>query len=147
MGDTLRRLPAAALLALVALASGAEAASPGDFKVIVHSSTAGSRIPRAVVAAVFLRQVESWGNGVSIQVRDRSLTSPERVAFGSQVLGMTTLEMNQFWVRQMSRGKTPPEVAQTDDEAISFVASHPGAISYVAADTVTPPEVKVVQID
>ena len=137
----------AGALILSALAPASDAASPNDFKLIVHSSTAGSRIPRAVVAAIFLLQVESWGNGASIQVRDRSLTSPERVAFGSQILGMTTLEMNQFWVRQMSRGKTPPEIAESDDAAISFVASTPGAISYIAADTPTPPEVKVVQVD
>jgi ABC-type phosphate transport system substrate-binding protein len=113
----------------------------------VHSGTAGSRIPRAVVAAIFLRQVANWGDGAPIEVLDRSLTSPERVAFGSQVLGMTTLEMNQYWIRQMSRGTIPPSVEESDEAVVAFVASTPGAISYVAGDTPTPPEVKVVQID
>jgi ABC-type phosphate transport system substrate-binding protein len=130
-----------------AIALAPDSASPGPFKLIVHSGTAGSRIPRAVAAAIFLGQVASWGDGVPIKVLDRSLTSPERVAFGRQILGMTTLEMNQYWIRQMSNGKTPPNVEKSDDAVLSFVASTPGAISYVAGDTPTPSGVKVVQID
>lgn len=129
------------------IAPASDPASPGPFKLIVHSATAGSRIPRAVVAAIFPGQVANWGDGAPIQVLDRSLTSPERVAFGRQVLGMTTLEMNQYWIRQMSSGKTPPTVERSDDAVLSFVSSTPGAISYVAGDTPTPSGVKVVQID
>jgi len=139
-------LVAAALL-LPAGARASDAPEAGAFKLVVHSSTAGNRIPRAVVAAIFLRQVDEWGDGAPIKVLDRSLTSPVRVAFGSKVLGMTTLEMHQYWIRQMSKGKTPPEVAESDEAVLSFVASTPGSISYVRVDTPTPPEVKVVEIE
>jgi hypothetical protein len=129
------------------IAAASDSASPAPFKLVVHPGIAGSRIPRAVVAAILLGQVASWGDGAPIKVLDRSLTSPERAAFGRQVLGMTTLEMNQYWIRQMSTGHTPPHVEKSDDAVLSFVSSTPGAISYVAGDTPTPPGVKVVQID
>jgi hypothetical protein len=69
------------------------------------------------------------------------------VTFGNEVLGMTTLEMSQYWRRQMARGKVPPSIEESDDEVLAFVAANPGAIAYVAADTPTPSTVKVIQID
>jgi ABC-type phosphate transport system substrate-binding protein len=134
-------------LLLPCFSDAADSASPGSFKLIVHPGVAGSRIPKAVVGAIFLGQVTSWGDGAPIKVLDRSLTSPLRVAFGRKVLGMTTLEMSQYWRGQMSKGKIPPTIEELDDDVLAFVASTPGAIAYVAADTPTTPTVKVIQID
>jgi ABC-type phosphate transport system substrate-binding protein len=125
----------------------AQAADSVPFKLIVNPSTAGARIPKAVVASIFLCQVTSWGDGSPIKVLDRSLTSPLRVSFGNEVLGMTTLEMSQYWRRQMAKGKLPPASEESDAAVLEFVAANPGAIAYVAADTPTPSTLKVVEID
>jgi hypothetical protein len=69
------------------------------------------------------------------------------VTFGDEVLGMTTLEMSQYWRRQIARGKVPPRIEESDDAVLEFVAANPGAIAYVAADTPTPSTVKVIEID
>jgi hypothetical protein len=60
---------------------------------------------------------------------------------------MTTLEMGQYWRRQMAKGKVPPAIEESDDAVLAFVAANPGAIAYVAADTPTPSTVKVIEID
>ncbi len=146
-GAGLAAAVATVALLVPCLAHATDSASPGSFKLIVHPSVAGERIPKAVVAAIFLCQVTTWGDEAPIKVLDRSLTSPLRVTFGDKVLGMTTLEMSQYWRRQMSKGKVPPNVEESDDAVLAFVASTPGAIAYVAADTPTPPTVKIIQID
>ena len=53
----------------------AQAADSTSFKLIVHPGVVGSRIPKAVVASIFLCQVNKWGDGVPIKVLDRSMTS------------------------------------------------------------------------
>ena len=138
---------AAVAIAVLLLPCFAQAADSSPFKLIVHPGIAGARIPKAVVASIFLCQVTTWGDGAPIKVLDHSLTSPLRVTFGNDVLGMTTLEMSQYWRRQMARGKVPPSIEESDDAVLAFVAANPGAIAYVAADTPTPSTVKVVEID
>lgn len=118
-----------------------------SFKLIVHPDVAGSRIPKAVVASIFLCQVSKWGDGATIKVLDRSMTSPVRVAFGNEILGMSKLEVGQYWRRQISRGKVPPPTEESEEAAVAFVAANPGSVAYVAADTVTPSTVKVIAID
>ena len=120
---------------------------PFSFKLIVHPATEGGRLPREVVSSIFLGQVTAWGDGSPIKVLDRSLTSPLRVAFGNRILGMTTLEVGQYWRRQMARGKVPPSIQESEDAVLAFVASNPGSIAYVAVETPTPPTVKIVEID
>ncbi len=141
------RLTAAVAIVVLLLPCFALAADSVPFKLIVHPGIAGARIPKAVVASIFLCQVTTWGDGAPIKVLDHSLTSPLRLSFGDQVLGMTTLEMSQYWRRQMARGKVPPGIEESDDAVLAFVAANPGAIAYVAADTPTPSTVKVVEID
>ena len=141
------RLTAAVATAALLLPCFAQAADSSPFKVIVHPGIAGARIPKDVVASIFLCKVTSWGDGAPIKVLDRSLTSPLRVTFGNEILGMTTLEMGQYWRRQIAQGKVPPPIKESDDAVLTFVAATPGAIAYVAADTPTPSTVKVVQVD
>jgi len=141
------RLTVAAAIAVLLLPCVAQAADSSSFKLVVHPGIAGARIPKAVVASIFLCQVTTWGDGAPIKVLDRSLTSPLRVSFGNEVLGMTTLEMGQYWRRQIARGKVPPSIEESDEQVLAFVAANPGAIAYVAADTATPSSVKVIEID
>lgn len=138
---------AAVLGALLALAAPATPQAAASFKLIVHPGVAGGHIPRAVVARIFLRQVPSWSDGSPIQPIDHSLTSSLRLEFAKEVLEMSALEINQYWRSEMPRGILPPTVKQSDEETIAFVASHPGAIGYVAASTPTPGTVKVLRID
>jgi len=141
------RLTVAVAIAVFLLPCFAQAADSSPFKLVVHPGIAGARIPKAVVASIFLCQVTAWGDGTPIKVLDHSLISPLRLSFGDEVLGMTTLEMSQYWRRQMARGKVPPSIEESDDAVLAFVAANPGAIAYVAAGTPTPSTVKVIEID
>jgi ABC-type phosphate transport system substrate-binding protein len=147
-----RRRPCSALLvaaAMVALGFAAPARSPAadGVRVIVHPGVAGGKIPKAVVAQIFLRQVPKWGDGSPIEPVDHSLTSPLRLAFAREVLGMSALELHQYWTHAVAAGTLPPPVKDSDKETIAYVASHPGAIGYVAAGTTVPGTVKILLIE
>jgi len=122
-------------------------APPAVFKVVVNPEVPGTGIKRQVLSAIFLRKVVKWSDGKAIKPADLSLTSPIRLGFTSAVLGLTTLEVNQYWRQMMSRGIVPPPVKQSDDEVIAFVASTAGAIGYVASSTPTPGSVRELRID
>ena len=52
--------------------------------------------------------------------------------FSKQVLNRSVREMAEYWVQQsMTQGLTPPSTQRSARAVLRFVASVPGAISYV----------------
>lgn len=141
----LKKLTIAALLPVVLSLTGAEA-SDAPFQLIVNPSVSGNALPRNVLADVFLKRVLRWGDGQFIDPVDLTATSPVREAFSESVLGMPTAGVRNYWFERISRGLFPPRTKQADADVIGYVASHPGGIGYVAADTPIPPTVKVVKV-
>jgi len=125
----------------------AEAVSQGTIKVIANPNVPGKSIQKQTLGHIFLRRVDKWGNGAPIKPVDQLSSSPIRTAFNRSVLGFSPLEVQQYWVAQMSKGKIPPPVVKSDDDVIAFVASNPGAIGYVSETATTPDAVKVLEIE
>lgn len=134
-----------ALIALGLGLTGAEASEP-SFQLIAHHNVAGMSVPRNVVADIFLRKVQRWGDGQSIDPIDQSATSEVRESFSQTVLGMPVAGVRIYWMDKVNKGMWPPSTKQTDADVIDYVASHPGGIGYVAADTPVPPSVKVLKV-
>jgi ABC-type phosphate transport system substrate-binding protein len=127
-------------------ALGPSPASAASFKIIVHPSVPGKTIKKQILADVFLGRAIKWGDGTPIKAVDLSLTSPVRVAFADVVLGFTAFQLNQYWRQEVTKGRMPPPVKQSDGDVIAFVASTPGAIGYVADSATLPETVKVAEI-
>ncbi len=134
-------------LLLSCLPPPASAASVTPVKVIVNPSVSGKNVKKLVVGEIFLGRVARWNDGGPITPVDLSLTSPVRLGFIRGVLGLSALDVHQYWVRELSRGRVPPSVKKSEDDVIAFVASTPGAIGYVAETTPTPDTVKVLTVD
>ena len=143
----MRRLIIAGLAAFLSL-STAQAALTADLavRIIVHPQVKGTQIPRAAVAAIFLKQAPRWSDGSPVVPVDQSVKSPVRSAFSNRVLGQPLMDVQIYWQRKMSVGLTPPPVKTSDEEVIAFVASTPGSIGYVSAGAAVPESVKAIEV-
>jgi ABC-type phosphate transport system substrate-binding protein len=140
-----RFLPVLAGLLFTAGAVPAGAQTP-TFRVVAHPGVVGNAVSRAALSDIFLGRLVRWGDGQTITPVDQSMTSAVRAQFSEKGLGQNTMAINHHWMRQIQSGRRPPIVKNTDADVIAYVASHPGAIGYVGAETLIPDTVKVLEI-
>ncbi len=142
----MRRPWHAALLAITLMALTA-AARADDFQILVHRSVEGTKVSRALLASIFMKETVNWGDGSRILPINQSSESPVREAFARQVLEQTLGEQQLFWRRRMASSRVlPPPSKASDEEVLAFVASKKGAIGYVSAGVDLPPDVKVLGV-
>ena len=139
-----RTVYVAFILALVALAGQAPAASTADqnFIVVVHPDVQGTQIPRSILSSLFLKDVVRWGDGVMVRPVDQSLSSTLREEFTRQVLTVPVDAVPRFWQQKIMKGISPPPVKESDEDVIAYVATTRGAIGYVSIEAAVPTEVK-----
>jgi len=134
-------------LALVGLAShGFATEAEAGFQVIVHPSVVGKTITKAVLADIFMGKAQRWGDGRDVLPVDLTATSPVREAFSKACLGLPTEGVRLYWMRRISSGAQPPLSRKTDEDVIAYVASHPGAVGYVAVGLALPETVKAIAL-
>lgn len=135
-------------LVVAALAGGPAPVVCADarYRVIVHPGVKGTQIPRAALSSLFLKQASKWGDGTAAQPVDQSLRSSVRMSFSADVLRQPLVEVQMYWQRQIASGHVPPPVKTSDEEIVSYVASTPGAIGYVSAETPLPDSVRQVAV-
>src|SRR5687768_14646053 len=90
---------------------------------------------------IFMKQSRMWPHAESMVPVDWESTAEIRQVFSKQVLNRSVREMAEYWVQQsMTQGIAPPSTQRSARSVLRFVASVPGAISYVpkaeADDTV-----------
>ena len=122
-------------------------ATAPDFKVIVNAGVTGKTIKKAALAEVFLRRTQKWGDGTPIRPVDQLSNSPVRLAFNRDILGFSALDVQQYWVAQISKGTPPPPVMKSEAQVIAFVAGNPGAVGYVSDATSLPETVRVLEVE
>jgi ABC-type phosphate transport system substrate-binding protein len=143
----LRREVLAVLVAAV-LAAGVVPLASADarFRVIVNPQVKGTQIPRAALSSIFLKRASKWGDGSEVRPVDQSVRSPLRMTFTADVLQRDMIEVQIYWQREIATGHVPPPVKSSDEEIVSYVASTPGAIGYVSAQTLLPGTVREVAV-
>ena len=123
------------VLATLALAgSGARASeSPPDFKVIVHAARPETRVPRAFLADVFLKNVTRWSDDETIRPVDQRPNNAVRRRFSEAVLKRSVAAVKTYWQQRIfsGRGVPPPEL-DTDEAVVRWVEDHPGAVGYIS---------------
>jgi ABC-type phosphate transport system substrate-binding protein len=143
----LSRFAIAALAAFIPVISAQTAVSAdASVRIVVHPQVKGNQIPRATLAAIFLKQAPRWTDGVPVVPVDQSVKAPIRGVFSNRVLGLPLMDVQIYWQRKMSVGLTPPPVKTSDEDVIAFVGSTPGAIGYVSASAALPETVKAIEI-
>ncbi|HSR96056.1 MAG TPA: hypothetical protein VLM79_03245 [Kofleriaceae bacterium] len=136
------------LIAGFALAAWSPAiAEPPAFRVIVNPANAAAKLDKQFVADAFLKKRTRWGDDRAIQPVDLGQKTSARGAFSHDVLGRDVVSVRRYWAQRVfsGRGVPPPELAN-DSDVVKFVATHSGAIGYVAASAALA-DVKVVEVD
>jgi ABC-type phosphate transport system substrate-binding protein len=127
----------AAMAASMLLWTGVHAAEGPSFVVIVNKANPVKTLTLAELKRIFMKQTRMWPHAESVVPVDWDATSPIREAFSRQVLGRSVREMGDYWVQQsVTQGLTPPSTQKSSRAMLRFVASVPGAISYVPSGDV-----------
>lgn len=108
------------------------AQAPQSFVVIVNTSNPITSLPVTELQRVFRKQTRMWRHGESMVPVDWDATSEVRQEFSRLVMGRSVREMADFWIQQsITQGLAPPSTQKSTRAILRFVASVPGAISYV----------------
>lgn len=121
---------------------GPSSAQSTPFVVIVNNANPVKTLPLIELRRIFLKQSRMWPHGEPMVPVDWDSTTYVRQAFARQILQRSVREMAEYWMQQsMTQGIAPPSTQRSARAVMRFVASVPGAISYVPPsevdDTVT----------
>ena len=130
-----RRFLIAGLLTL--LWTGAPSTEGQEFVIVVNRANPVKTLPLAELRRIFMKQSRMWPHAEPMVPVDWDSTAEVRQAFSKQVLNRSVREMAEYWVQQsMTQGIAPPSTQRSARAVLRFVASVPGAISYVPAGDV-----------
>jgi ABC-type phosphate transport system substrate-binding protein len=109
-------------------------AQSASYQVIVNAKNPASWLSRQVAADMFLKKVSRWEHGEPVRPVDQAYSSAVRQAFSKGVLRRTTAAVRHYWTQRIFSGRElPPPEVEGDDAVVRYVASHVGAVGYVAA--------------
>lgn len=136
------RVLAAAFALCFCLTRHAAAQEPG-FVIIVNTANPVKTVTVVELRRMFMKQSRMWPYAEPIVPVDWDATSDLRQEFSQRVLNRSVRQMADFWVQQsMTQGITPPSTQRSAKAILRFVASVPGAVSYMRPadvdDTVKP---------
>jgi ABC-type phosphate transport system substrate-binding protein len=105
---------------------------PPPFVVIVNKSNPAKVLTVAELRRIFMKQSRMWPHAEAMVPVDWDSTTEVRQAFCKMVMNRSVREMAEYWVQlSMTQGVTPPTIQKSALAVMRFVASVPGAISYV----------------
>jgi ABC-type phosphate transport system substrate-binding protein len=125
-----RRFLTASLIVLMWTGQGSTQIIP--FVVIVNNANPVKSLTTVELRRIFMKQSRMWQHGEQMVPVDWDSTHYLRSVFSRDVMERTVREMQEYWVQQsMTQGLTPPSTQRSARAVLRFVASVPGAISYV----------------
>jgi hypothetical protein len=125
------RVLAAAFAILVCAAAPVRAQQLG-FVIVVNPANPVKTVTVVELRRMFMKQSRMWPHAEPVVPVDWDATSDIRQEFSQQVLNRSVREMADFWVQQsITQGLTPPSTQRSAKAVLRFVASVPGAVSYV----------------
>jgi ABC-type phosphate transport system substrate-binding protein len=126
----IRRFAAAAVLIL--MWTGHPSSQIVPFVVVVNKANPVKELTVVELRNIFLKQSRMWPHAEPMVPVDWDSTSHMRRVFSRMVMNRTVREMADYWVQQsMTQGVAPPSTHRSARGVLRFVASVPGAISYV----------------
>jgi ABC-type phosphate transport system substrate-binding protein len=102
------------------------------FVVIVNKANSVTSLTQAELRRIFMKQSRMWPHGEPMVPVDWESTHYLRSVFSKDIMSRSVREMQDYWVQQsMTQGLTPPSTQRSARAVLRFVASVPGAISYI----------------
>ena len=113
-----------------------QASPPPPFVVIVNPDVQVGTLDRGFVEDVFLKKVTTWPGGATVRPVDLPPDSPVRSAFTRAILNRSVEAVKGYWQQRIFSGRdVPPPELESEAEVVRYVATHDGAIGYVAGAT------------
>ncbi len=104
----------------------------GELAIIVNDSNPASAMSAFEVKQHYLKDTARWDSGQKVRPADCKYDASVRNAFLSNVLGMTDIEIDRYWItQQYVNGEKPPATLDDDSSVMRFVAKFEGAIGCV----------------
>ena len=126
------RLHIAATGVLVLLWASVPAAEAQSFVIVVNKANPVKSLSVTELRRIFTKQTRMWPHAESMVPVDWDATSEIRQAFSRQVLNRSVRGMAECGVQQsVTQGLAPPTTQKSSRAVLRFVASVPGAISYM----------------
>ena len=133
----------------VLLAPRPAAAQTGDghYKVIVNVNNPAAALMASELSRIYLGTANVWPDRTLVLAIDQPEGSPVHASFVREILGKDSISLSRYWEQAIFSGRAvPPRKLVNDLAIVDFVRSNPGAIAYVSASTVLPPDTKVLRI-
>ncbi|HTH54775.1 MAG TPA: hypothetical protein VL728_01935 [Cyclobacteriaceae bacterium] len=114
--------------------------APNDIVVIINKDNPASTLSLSEIKLFYLRKLKKRWPEINKNIRpvDRKSKCPEQDTFYSKVLGMSAVDVEQYFTnKQLQSAERPPDKFATDAEVINFVAEEAGAIGYVNSKSLT----------
>lgn len=92
-------------------------------------------VERDFLVEAFLKKTTRWPDGEVIAPVDQRPDSAIRKAFSQGVLKRSVAAVRSYWTQRIFSGRDiPPPEVDSDAKVVQYVATHPGAVGYVAAN-------------
>lgn len=102
------------------------------YVVVVNNANPVKSLTPLELRRIFMKQSRMWSHGEPMVPVDWDSTHYLRAVFSKNALNRSVREMQEYWVQQsMTQGLTPPSTQRSARAILRFVASVPGAISYL----------------
>ncbi len=135
-----RRLLIVAAGAVVALMAptpfmAAQVPAPAaGFTVVVHADNPATSIEREQLSRMFLKRVSKWPDGRPAEPIDLATSQPARLSFSASIHKKTVGAIRAFWQQQIFSGRdVPPAEKGSENDVMTYVQEHAGAVGYVSA--------------
>lgn len=107
-----------------------------SYELIVDPDSALGAADRKFLEDAFLKKVITWSDGRVIRPVDLAADSPTRKRFSEEVLRRSVEAVKSYWQERIFSGRdVPPPEFDTDQEVVTYVLNHPGAVGYVTEGT------------
>jgi ABC-type phosphate transport system substrate-binding protein len=117
---------------LVFVCAAAPTGQTAAFVIVVNKANPVKTLSPVELRRIFMKQSRMWPHAEPVVPVDWDSTSEIRQAFSKQVLNRSVREMAEYWMQQsITQGLAPPSTQRSARSVMRFVASVPGAISYV----------------
>jgi ABC-type phosphate transport system substrate-binding protein len=137
------------ILVCVLLMSVACTPSIADDEIvaIVHPSVEQEQISLSLAKQIFAMKLKQWPGDGPIKVFVLPDRYPLHVRFSKQILDLFPVQLRLVWDRQVFSGTgQAPQVVDSEEEMLRFVADTPGAIGYLSRQKVDEERIRMVEV-
>jgi len=104
--------------------------------VVVGATSSVQRVTLDELRELYMRRQRLWADGSRAIPVNLPPGSAWRELFSQRVLGRSPRDLVSYWNARYFEGITPPPVLPSISAVRAYLASEPGAIAYLPADTV-----------